>query len=655
MTSPQPLESRLAQVERMLAELSAEVAALRAEMPAADARARQTADRSHETNSPPRHAPGPSVPPTTSPRRTRLGADITAQDIERLLGRYGMLAIAVLAAAAAVGTFLSWAISRGYLHFHPAVRVLIGLAFAAGICAWGLRLRRTERSFGSSLVGLALVIVHVCAYAAGPGFQLVPTIVAFAGAAAASWVLALSALHENDEPLWCVGVGGASIAPFVTSDGRGSVYALLAYGLLVTIPASLAISHREWPVAWRVFYAATALFAVAGASLAGTHGAPGVMTALAFPFVIAAAGVIPFAPDTRKRGVLRWLLALGLVVALTNHLPIRGASSFFAAWLIGAACVALLFADRHAHLPQSSMFTWGRTHRVLLDWLDAAVIPLCFVAEVAAAGMSRWAIVTTYAIGVAAFSVFSWRRAVGPLRDASAAAAVAMAAALVGALPLGEPVERIAGYLLVALAALAMHVRRPSRGWLAMGLGVLALAMTLSATSLLDRTSYQFSPFMTRASIGALLVTGALIVVSRGWQTLFSATHASIPDRPRRTYASGLSTMARALTLAPWIWAFLWGMMELAMAYSPSTSTLLLVTYFASTGVGCVAAGRARRVPRLRHTGLALALLAAGTAIYGASSYFGFGARIAAYLVTSAFLLGIAYWYRRPGAERAAA
>jgi hypothetical protein len=41
--------------------------------------------------------------------------------------------------------------------------------------------------------------------------------------------------------------------------------------------------------------------------------------------------------------------------------------------------------------------------------------------------------------------------------------------------------------------------------------------------------------------------------------------------------------------------------------------------------------------------------------VYGANTYFDFGARIAAYLVTSAFLLGIAYWYRRPGVAPTAA
>lgn len=112
---------------------------------------------------------------------------------------------------------------------------------------------------------------------------------------------------------------------------------------------------------------------------------------------------------------------------------------------------------------------------------------------------------------------------------------------------------------------------------------------------------------------------------------------------------NGGKVEVRGVTVAPWVWAFIWVMFELAMAYSASTATLLLVTYFAATAVACVAAGRARRSARLRQTGLALALVAAGTACFGATSYFGLGTRIVAYLVTSAFLLGIAYWYRRPG------
>jgi hypothetical protein len=120
-------------------------------------------------------------------------------------------------------------------------------------------------------------------------------------------------------------------------------------------------------------------------------------------------------------------------------------------------------------------------------------------------------------------------------------------------------------------------------------------------------------------------------------------------DRPEWTYARNAKQFVRGLAIAPWVWAFVWAMIELSMAYSASTSTLLLVTYFAATAVGCVGVGRARNSARLRQVGLGLALAATATAFYGATTYFDIAARILAYLVTSAFLLGIAYWYRQAG------
>ena len=112
--------------------------------------------------------------------------------------------------------------------------------------------------------------------------------------------------------------------------------------------------------------------------------------------------------------------------------------------------------------------------------------------------------------------------------------------------------------------------------------------------------------------------------------------------------------MLRFAHLAPWAWAFLWVLIELGKAFSRSTSTLLLVIYFAATAVAAVAVGHVRRAPELRQLGLALALLAAATAVYGATTYFDVGARVLAYLITSAFLLGIAYWYRRRPVESTA-
>jgi len=57
-------------------------------------------------------------------------------------------------------------------------------------------------------------------------------------------------------------------------------------------------------------------------------------------------------------------------------------------------------------------------------------------------------------------------------------------------------------------------------------------------------------------------------------------------------------------------------------------------------------------VPILRHVGLGLAVIAAGTALYGARKLDAIAARIGADLVAAVFLLAIAYWYRRPGGSR---
>src|SRR5512143_3696083 len=95
---PSTLDARLARVERSIATLSAEVAAIRAELGSGP----------HDESVPLPHSarPIPTRPAASgAPRRREsrryLGESI---DFERLLGRYGMLGIAVLAAAAAVGT-----------------------------------------------------------------------------------------------------------------------------------------------------------------------------------------------------------------------------------------------------------------------------------------------------------------------------------------------------------------------------------------------------------------------------------------------------------------------------------------------------------------------------------------------------------------------
>lgn len=649
-SSQSPLEARLERVERALATISAEVASIRAAMtPDATASAASENGSAGATGAAP--APERRIA-SPSDRRAKNRAE-SPLDFERLLGRYGMLVIAVVAAVAAVGTFLSWAIGHGYLRLDPASRVLVGLAAAGGLGIWGLRLRRSERSFGSSIVALALVIVQVCAYAAGPKFQLVPSWMAFAGVALLSWVLAIAAHIEDDEPLWCVGFGGAAIAPFVTSNGSGNLYALLIYGLAVLLPACFAISHKGWPVAWRVFYLVSALFSLAGADMAFASTTPRFLAAFAFPFIVATAGIVPFAPDSRKRAALRWLAILGAATTLSVPYFVKGAEAWtVVAFLVGAVALWLFLLDRQAFLPQSSLLERTRSHPLLLDWLDVLVIPLVIVMQATVVLRNTTNPFAVSAIATILFTTFAWRRAINSLRDAAAFAAVLYAAATVAALPIEEPLFKFAVFVLVALAALGAHRARPSLSWLLLGIVGLVVLAVVSAELMFDRTPYRFTPFATEPSATAAVLLVAFVCVSRFWSWLRVSTRAAMGPRPEWTYAQNARLLVRGAALSPWIWAFLWVLIELSMAYSPSASTLLLVTYFAATAVACVGAGRMRHSARLRQTGLALALAAAATAFYGATTYFDFAARIAGYLVTSAFLLGIAYWYRRPGETR---
>lgn len=638
-TGGDALEQRVERLERSLNTIAGELAELRATLSQLPSKL------------PPPPAPMSSLPPGVRERRGMPLPRASSQDIEGFLGRYGMLVIAALAAVAAVGTFLSWAITHGYIVVGPSARLALGLVAAGVVGGWGLRLRRRERSFGSTMLGIALAMVLVCAYAAGPGLRVIPSPAAFAGAAIVSWALALFAHAENDEALWCAAFAGAAVAPFVTADGRGNEYALLGYGTLISVPGCFAVGARDWRIAWRVFYAVSALYVLAGADIANASAMPQFLAAVAFPFVVGAAGVAPSAPLARQRGLLRWLAVLGLLATLGNGPDTVSQRELVSAIVLGALAAWAILLDVRSGAVQSSIIPRVREDPVPFDWIDAAALPLLFAVRAGNAIMFTNGVWPAFAAASAIALVFMWRRGVGSLRDASAFGVAGASTLAAVTVPVEQPLGRIATCAALALTFVVLHRARPSRTWIACT-GVLLAGTALRTVAVLtERPAFQFTPFATEASAAALVVLAAFVLLARAWPLLRRATRASLGDRAEWTYAGELRALLRVVTAAPWAWAFVWAMIELAMAYSRSTSTLLLVVYFATTAVATVAVGRMRRRARLRQLGLALALLAAATAYYGASSYFDFGARIAAYLVTSVFLLGIAYWYRRQSDE----
>jgi hypothetical protein len=161
------------------------------------------------------------------------------------------------------------------------------------------------------------------------------------------------------------------------------------------------------------------------------------------------------------------------------------------------------------------------------------------------------------------------------------------------------------------------------------------MASVATLMLLVEQPAYAYMPFATRASATAFAVAVCWAIAAR--------------LAPRIPIDKGHSI--DVAPIAAWGWAFIWVHQEIARAISPTISTLLLVTYYASTSVVAVGIGRGRSIAWLRHAGLLLGLAAAFTAMWEARRLEAVWARIAVYLVTSVFLLGIAYWYRRRGGE----
>jgi hypothetical protein len=625
------LESAIRELTLELEELRVQDRAHRDEASAAAARSGQHG-APHAPQAPHApHEPHPMAPrsPLTVPYELQPANWLPKHvDLESLVGRYGTLVLATVSALAAVGTFVGWAIANGMLG--PSQRIALGLIVAAGLGVGGFRLRKRERSFGASLLGLALAITHVCAWGAGPSLHLIPEWGAFALAAVASIALAMFAHSEDDEPLWSVGFSGAAIAPFVTSSGKSNLVLLAAYGVAVLASSGYAMGARRWVVAGRLFLLAAALYTAALAT--GFEKDLGPLLAMGFPLAVAITGVIPWQAGAPRRERLRALGSLATVAAvraaLGTNLPLE--KQTLAALIAVAGLVWIIIVDR----THGGVSPVPPAHRTLYegDWLDGGVLPLGFVAAAvmsldASANGSGIAMVA--AAGVLLITVMRYPE--GTLRDAAAFATVLCVLVAVLLLEKGRPFVLTGTIAVVSALCFAANLAWRSASWTTLGAMGLGWSVLSSLTHLNARLAYHYAPFATEASA----VSGVVLAsIAAAWRLARDA-------QLRRVLLSGAGA-----------WAFLWMHQEIAYAFNPTIATLLRVTYYAATSVGAVGIGRARQIAVLRHIGLALAVLAAGTALYGARKLDAIGARIGADLVAAVFLLGIAYWYRKPGSVR---
>jgi hypothetical protein len=572
----------------------------------------------------------PAAKGSTRPVRPTIRPAAPASlDAEALVGRYGTLALATLTILLGVGAFISWALAHHLLS--PEVRIGLGALLAAGLAVAGWELLRTpSASFGRALLGLALAVVHVDAWGAGPRLNLVPTPIALAAAALASAALSVLAIIEDEEALFAVGVGGALLAPFVTSDGQPHLVAFLIYGYVVLTLALVALRESEWSVGAWLLAAGSAMYTLVG--LATGHPAQDVLLAVApamFALAVAVTAIV-VAPAPPFRVTLALVAVALLVVALgartdpslTTPVLVLAAlgtvASYAAVWVLEADDDDIGGANLAGAtvLPVALMVVaMVATHRsglaalVGMGWAAGATLAAMF--DRSGRRGLHW---TVAAMGCGALITF----ALAPDR---AVVCIIVLAAYATALTL--MVRRGAPRILLVPSAIA-----------------LVSIADWSYGLLIARTPYHYTPFVTSESAGGLAASVA-------W--LICAWHAS---RLR-------SEPLVAVRLSGLLVAFVWMRTELAGAISPDISTFLLIGYYAAVGVLFVFLGRVRAIPLLRHVGLGLSIFAALKAVLQASALDA-GPRIGSYFLAGAFMMAVAFWYRArtavaPPAERPSA
>ena len=565
----------------------------------------------------------PSAPPAPSAPRSASG------DLEQLVGRYGTLVVATLALLLGFGAFLQWAIARGMLG--PEVRVALGAVAALVFATLGLRMRaKGSARYGDALLVIALAIVHLDAWAAGPGLGIVPPALALAVAAVASLALAALALREDQEFLFCLGLGGALLAPFVTMTGGGSVGQLLFFGGAVLTAAIVALRDADWRVARQLLPVFAAWYMIAGASArTSAMSANSAYWPAALALVLALVALTLGARGVRRSLVQRLLVLLALAIvigAVGGNTPVWTGVAYA---LFGTVSVHAL-RRRSAATADEGPDTWFEVVGLPLLFLGCAVLVRDrYEVPAGAAVAGGWAALT---------AVFLY------LDSAAHRArhlAVILTAALIAAAALFHERDVAQVIALALIAAVSILTLERARGAaillpiaLALGLG------TNRALHLYDlRVNWAYTPFLNEVALGAATVAVAYALLS--W---IAPRTLALPDQTRGAWNRD-ETLTALRLLGP-VAAFLWAREELVGAFSSDIATFLVITYYAVTGVGTILLGRARGVSGLRQAGLIISLYAAVKVVSEASDVDRIGLRVGSYLVVGIFLLGVGYLYR---------
>jgi hypothetical protein len=388
----------------------------------------------------------------------------------------------------------------------------------------------------------------------------------------------------------------------------------------VVSAATLSMWHSGWPVARGVLTTATGVYVIAGLFNVPFDATPDVRRLPALFALGTAVSAMLFAHSVHRRPLARHALAYMAFALLVVTQRSGGQWQDVSMAFVG---LLALHAMRWRVAPGAP-----RTDSVM----DTLVLPVAFhvAAMISLDGETG---VGETAMIAATWALVAVGGAIGVARQERAPhIAAALTSVLIGVSIAARDHEVV---LAVLASVLVLATLRAFGEWKGRSLLIpllFGLTVTTVAAAVLvdDRIRFEYTPFLTYASLAMLAATAGWVGTSR----IVSAD------------LGGVAVGVIAILL--------WGHLEFMDAFSADIATFLLLTYYAVFGVVLIGIGRVRGAAAFRNAGLVLALFAAAKAVVQASDFSNVGFRVASYLIVGAFLLGVGWWYRADRASPSA-
>jgi uncharacterized membrane protein len=232
-------------VRQQLAALSARVSSLEAEVrvlrgvPADPAMARGVA------SDPAGDPRGPAAQRTPAVGGVLAASAKTGSSLESRIGAQLLNRVGILAVLIGMAWFLKLAFDRDWIG--PGIRILVGLACAAGLMGWSERFRRQGfTAFSYSLKALGTSIAYLSLWAASSIFHLAPSWLIFLAMTAVTIANAVLARRQDSELLGVYALAGGLATPALLSMGQSNQVFLFSYLALLNAGALLLLALHPW-------------------------------------------------------------------------------------------------------------------------------------------------------------------------------------------------------------------------------------------------------------------------------------------------------------------------------------------------------------------------------------------------------------------------